>query len=147
MRFELTDAQNQLRTRARELAEGHVAARAAEIDDSRDYPWDTVKLLNEQGFMGMTIAPEYGGQGLTYFDAVLVIEEMAKHCAVTARIVVETNMGAISAVMKVRTSRVVTYCAMKAPSPIALRKSPMTTEKTVTEDPSRYVDRVPAISS
>ncbi|HEY2756354.1 MAG TPA: acyl-CoA dehydrogenase family protein, partial [Pseudolabrys sp.] len=32
-------------------------------------------------------------------DAVLVIEEMAKSCTVTARIVVETNMGAISTVM------------------------------------------------
>jgi 3-sulfinopropanoyl-CoA desulfinase len=99
MQFELSDAQKQLRARARDLAENHVAARAAEIDETRDYPWDTVKLLNEQGFMGMTIPREFGGQGLSYFDAVLVIEEMAKHCAVTGRIVVESNMGAISAVM------------------------------------------------
>ena len=33
--------------------------------------------------MGMTIPEEYGGQGLTYMDAVLVIEEMAKVCGVT----------------------------------------------------------------
>jgi 3-sulfinopropanoyl-CoA desulfinase len=99
MLFELTDAQQRLRARAREFAEGHVAARAAEIDETREYPWDTVKLLNQQGFMGMTIATDYGGQGLTFLDAALVIEEMAKHCAVTGRIVVESNMGAISAVM------------------------------------------------
>src|SRR4051812_13676079 len=47
----------------------------------------------------MTIPIEYGGQGRSYLDAVLVIEEMAKCCTVTARIVVETNMGAISTVM------------------------------------------------
>ena len=41
----------------------------------------------------------YGGQGRSFLDAVLVIEEMAKSCTVTARIVVETNMGAISTVM------------------------------------------------
>jgi butyryl-CoA dehydrogenase len=48
----------------------------------------------------MTIPEAYGGKGLSYFDAVLVIEEMAKACTVTARIVVETNMGAIATVME-----------------------------------------------
>ena len=50
--------------------------------------------------LGMTIAKELGGQGLGYLEAVLVIEEMAKHCGASARIVVETNMGAIGAILK-----------------------------------------------
>ena len=50
-------------------------------------------------FCGMTIPKALGGQGRSFLDAVLVIEEMAKSCTVTARIVVETNMGAISTVM------------------------------------------------
>ena len=47
----------------------------------------------------MTIPTDYGGQGRSFLDAVLVIEEMAKCCTVTARIAVETNMGAVSTVM------------------------------------------------
>ena len=47
----------------------------------------------------MTIPQALGGQGRSFLDAVLVIEEMAKACTVTSRIVVETNMGAISTVM------------------------------------------------
>ena len=47
----------------------------------------------------MTIPQALGGQGRSFLDAVLVVEEMAKCCTVTARIVVETNMGAISTVM------------------------------------------------
>jgi alkylation response protein AidB-like acyl-CoA dehydrogenase len=47
----------------------------------------------------MTIPKALGGQGRSFLDAVLVIEEMAKACTVTARIVVETNMGALSTVM------------------------------------------------
>ena len=47
----------------------------------------------------MTMPKALGGQGRSFLDAVLVIEEMAKSCTVTARIVVETNMGAISTVM------------------------------------------------
>ena len=49
--------------------------------------------------MGMTIPKAYGGPGLGYLDAVVVIEQMAQTCAVTGRIVVEANMGAIAAVM------------------------------------------------
>src|SRR5204862_7835177 len=66
---------------------------------SEQYPWDIVKALTEVGFVGMTIPQAHGGQGRSFLDAALVIEEMAKCCTVTARIVVETNMGAISTVM------------------------------------------------
>jgi len=76
-----------------------VRPRAAEIDRDEQYPWDIVKALNEAGFLGMTIPREYGGQGRSFLDAVLVTEEMAKSCTVTGRIIVETNMGAISTVM------------------------------------------------
>jgi alkylation response protein AidB-like acyl-CoA dehydrogenase len=73
--------------------------RAAAIDRDEQYPWDIVRALTDAKFVGMTIPPAYGGQGRSFLDAVLVIEEMAKSCTVTARIVVETNMGAISTVM------------------------------------------------
>src|SRR5690606_26970966 len=51
------------------------------------------------GFLGMTIPTEYGGRGASFLDVVLVAEEVAKACTVASRIVVETNMGAISTVM------------------------------------------------
>jgi alkylation response protein AidB-like acyl-CoA dehydrogenase len=95
----LTPVQVKLRERARALAEAEIAPRAAEVDASEAYPWDNVRALTRAGFMGMTIPKAYGGRGLSYLDAVLVIEEMAKVCGVTARIVVEGNMGAIDAIM------------------------------------------------
>lgn len=97
--FELTETQRALQEAARTLARKEIAPRAAEVDLSEEYPWDNVQVLTKAGFMGMTIPPEYGGQGLSYLDAVLVIEEMAKVCGVTGRIVVEGNMGAIGAIM------------------------------------------------
>ncbi len=86
--------------RARTLARERFAARAAEIDASEEYPWDNVEALTGAGLMGMTVPRTYGGPGLTYLDAVLVIEEIARACGVTARIVVEGNMGAIGAIMR-----------------------------------------------
>ena len=98
--FELSETQKALQQSARKLAQKEFAPRAAEIDRSEEYPWRNVELLKQAGFMGMTIPQEYGGQGLGYLEAVLVIEEMAKVCGVTGRIVVEANMGAIGAIMK-----------------------------------------------
>ena len=98
--FQLSKEQLNLQNSARELAEARIQKRAAEIDRTEDYPWDNVEDLKNAGFMGMTIPEEFGGKGADFLDAVLVIEEMGKVCGVSSRIVVEANMGAISAVMK-----------------------------------------------
>src|SRR3954470_7234577 len=95
----LTAEQRALQERARAFANEIVRPRAAEIDASEQYPWDIVKALTEAKFVGMTIPESLGGQGRSFLDAVLVIEEMAKGCTVTSRVVVETNMGAISTMM------------------------------------------------
>ena len=88
-----------LQARAREFSQTVVRPRAAAVDRDEQYPWDIVKALGEAGFLGMTIPKALGGQGRSFLETVLVIEEMAKSCTVTARIVVEANMGAISTVM------------------------------------------------
>jgi alkylation response protein AidB-like acyl-CoA dehydrogenase len=98
--FELSDTQKDLQQHARTLALKEFAPRAAEIDRSETYPWDNVATLAKAGFMGFTIPEEYGGQGLGYREVLLIVEEIAKVCGVTARIVVEGNMGAIGAIME-----------------------------------------------
>ncbi|MED5531410.1 MAG: 3-sulfinopropanoyl-CoA desulfinase [Pseudomonadota bacterium] len=103
--IDLTKDQIKLRNTSRELAEVNFLSKAADIDQSEDYPWDNIKILNDAGFMGMTIPTNYGGQGHSYHDAVIVIEEMARCCATMGRITVEANMGAIGAVMKYGTEK------------------------------------------
>jgi alkylation response protein AidB-like acyl-CoA dehydrogenase len=97
--FEYTDVQCQLQNAAKRIAEREIAPRAAEVDRTEAYPWENVKILTEAGFMGMTVPEELGGPGLSYADVIIVIEEMAKVCGVTARIVVEANMGGVGAIM------------------------------------------------
>ncbi|MEQ8829897.1 MAG: 3-sulfinopropanoyl-CoA desulfinase [Alphaproteobacteria bacterium] len=96
---QLTQFQKDLQARAGSLSDGHVRDRAMEIDRTEEYPWDTVEMLSKAGFMGMTIPKAFGGAGLSYLDAMLVIEQLSRNCGVTGRIVVEANMGAISMVM------------------------------------------------
>src|SRR6218665_2182761 len=85
---------------ARALAQAALLPRAAEVDRPEAYPWHTVQALRGHGFMGMTMPVEYGGKGASYLDAVIAIEEFSKVCAASGRIMVESNMGAIGAIMK-----------------------------------------------
>ena len=68
----LTTDELALQARARAFANDVVRPRAAEIDASEQYPWDIVKALTDAGFVGMTIPAEFGGQGRSFLDAVLV---------------------------------------------------------------------------
>lgn len=97
MDFELTAEQQALRGRARELADTVFAERAARWDEREEYPWDNVKDLVAEGFMGLTIPTAYGGQDRPLLDVLLVVEEIARVCGVTARIVVEGNVGTVGA--------------------------------------------------
>jgi alkylation response protein AidB-like acyl-CoA dehydrogenase len=100
MVFRLTEEQETLRARARSFAETVAGPRAAELDRTESYPWETVEALRAEGFLGMTIPKALGGSGKTLLDAVIVIEELSRVCGVSGRIAVETNMGALSAVMR-----------------------------------------------
>ncbi len=94
----LNDDQKAIQAAAVKLAEEVIKPRAAGVDRSEQYPWENVKALTEAGFMGATIPKAYGGLGLSYMDMVLVVEAIARVCGVSARIVVEGNMGAIGAI-------------------------------------------------
>ncbi|HEX3762785.1 MAG TPA: 3-sulfinopropanoyl-CoA desulfinase [Kofleriaceae bacterium] len=96
----LTPEQRALQQRARELAQSQFAPTAADTDRTEQYPWANVALLRDAGFMGMTLPARAGGQGRSYHDAVIVIEEMARACATMGRITVEANMGAIGAIAR-----------------------------------------------
>jgi alkylation response protein AidB-like acyl-CoA dehydrogenase len=97
MDFTLTPDQDELRRRVRDLADTVFAGRASRWDEREEYPWDNVKDLVAAGLMGMTIPRELGGGGRPVLDVVLAIEEVARACGVTARIVVEGNLGVVGA--------------------------------------------------
>jgi alkylation response protein AidB-like acyl-CoA dehydrogenase len=99
MDFGLSSDEIALQQRARAFSREVARPRAAQIDCDERYPLDIVKALGQAGFLGMTMPKALGGKDASFLDAVLVVEEMAKSCTVTARIVVETNMGALSTVM------------------------------------------------
>jgi alkylation response protein AidB-like acyl-CoA dehydrogenase len=94
--FALTPEQLELRALAAELARDVYAPMAAELDaERRPLPDAEVKRLADLGFLGLAIPEEYGGQGGTLLDALIVIEELAKECRPAAFVVFEHNTGPI----------------------------------------------------
>ncbi|MBS0263307.1 MAG: acyl-CoA dehydrogenase family protein [Planctomycetes bacterium] len=56
----------------------------AKIDAEADIPLDTIRGLGAVGVLGATIAPEYGGRGLTQQNYCRMMEVIGGHCAATA---------------------------------------------------------------
>ena len=81
MDFELTEEQRMIRDLARDFAEGEIAPIAARIDESGEFPYETVKKMGAIGLMGLTASPDYGGVGADTVAYVLAIEEISKVCA------------------------------------------------------------------
>ncbi len=81
MEFALTKEQEMVRNTIREFAEKEIGPIAAEIDETSEFPVETVKKLGELGFMGMTVPKEYGGAGLDDISYVISIEEISRVCA------------------------------------------------------------------
>lgn len=99
MRFPLTPEQEAVRARTRALADHEFRERAARWDEREEYPWDNVKRLVEAGLMGMTVPAAYGGPGRDLLDVILAIEQVARVCGVTGRILVDSNLGAVGALI------------------------------------------------
>ena len=48
------------------------------------FPWQNMRQLAALGVLGMSVPEDYGGLGLSILDTVLILEEIAKCCYVTA---------------------------------------------------------------
>ena len=78
MNFELTEDQRMILESAREFAQQEVAPSAVDRDIKAEFPGEIVKKLGELGFLGMMVAPEYGGAGLDTISYVLAMIEISK---------------------------------------------------------------------
>src|SRR5437879_6795375 len=86
MDYELSDAHKLIRDTARRIAREKVAPRAAELDESGEYPHDIFGVFAEAGLLGLTIPEAYGGSGAGFLALALAVEEVAKYCNSSALI-------------------------------------------------------------
>ena len=68
----------------RKVAAEKIAPRAEEYDQSEEFPWENVKLLNSLGLNGVFIPEEYGGTPLSYRGYLQLVEAISRACPATA---------------------------------------------------------------
>ena len=95
MTYRLTDEHLELRALVRELAEERIAPRAAQIDETAEFPWDLKELLAKQDLLGAGFAEEHGGTNLDTIAQSILVEELARADATTSLIPVVQKLGAL----------------------------------------------------
>jgi alkylation response protein AidB-like acyl-CoA dehydrogenase len=91
--YRLSDEQNMLRAAVRALADDKIAPRAAETDETGEFPHDVYAALVRAGFHAVHIPEEYGGVGADAVSACIVVEEVARACAASALIPAVNKLG------------------------------------------------------
>lgn len=95
MNFNFSKEHQMVQTMYREFAEKEVKPLAQHVDESEEFPVETVKKLARYGFLGIPFPKKYGGQGGDNLAYAMAVEELSKVCATTGVIVsAHTSLGA-----------------------------------------------------
>lgn len=90
----LTDEHQQVRAMVREFALAEVAPLAAELDEHKRFPHETVAKLAGLGLLGVPWPEDVGGAGLDYRAYALVVEELSRVCGTTGiTVAAHTSLG------------------------------------------------------
>ena len=92
----LTDEQREIRDLVRTLTRERIAPRAAEIDASTDFPWDTVELLREHQLFGLAFEERHGGADAGALMLLVAVEEVSRACATTGLILAVQELGSLA---------------------------------------------------
>jgi alkylation response protein AidB-like acyl-CoA dehydrogenase len=92
----LNEEQRELRDLVRQLARERIAPRAAEIDETHEFPWDVVELFRDHELFGLFFPEEYGGTGTGTLLSLVAIEEVSKVCATSGLILASQELGSLA---------------------------------------------------
>jgi alkylation response protein AidB-like acyl-CoA dehydrogenase len=84
--YRLTPDQQAIVAQASNIAEKVIGPNADKIDSEGRFPQESIDALAAAGFLGLTIAPEYGGMGQGLRVVCAVVEEIAQRCPSTAMV-------------------------------------------------------------
>ena len=94
MDFALTAEQKMLQDTASRFAADELPAHAKTIEENDTPPTLALrKRFAKMGFMGINLPTTYGGAGLGHFEAVLILEELAKISVAVAFPVFDASFG------------------------------------------------------
>src|SRR3954467_11800561 len=93
--YDIPQELKDFRDTIRQIVKERVLPRAAQIDETGDYPWDIRKLFGDQDILGLPFAEEYGGTGTGTLMLQMAVEEIAKASASRALILMVHELGTL----------------------------------------------------
>jgi alkylation response protein AidB-like acyl-CoA dehydrogenase len=97
--FTLSEDHVTFRQVVRQICEDRIAPRAAEIDETAEFPWDVKEVLAANGLLGLHVPEEYGGSGADTLTFCLLVEEVARVCASSSVIPLVQKLGSMPITM------------------------------------------------
>ncbi|MFU8851527.1 acyl-CoA dehydrogenase family protein [Micromonospora sp. SL1-18] len=88
-----TARHHRLRQKVRAFAEAEVRPRVPEMEASRAVAHEISRLIARQGWIGVTISPEYRGMGLGHLAKTIIIEELARVSGAMGAMVQASQLG------------------------------------------------------
>lgn len=76
--YDLSPEQEMLRKTVREFAEKEIRPVAQKLDEKEEFSYDLVEKMGKLGLFGITVSPDYGGQGLDTLSYIIAVEELAR---------------------------------------------------------------------
>lgn len=95
-----THSHDRLREEVRNFAEARVKPRVPDMEASRSVEHELSRLIAEQGWIGVTIDPQYGGMGLGHLAKTIIIEELSR---------VSGAMGAMAQASQLGVAKIVNF--------------------------------------
>jgi alkylation response protein AidB-like acyl-CoA dehydrogenase len=94
MTWQMTPEQEMLRAAVRRLADEQLRPRAVEVDETAEFPWDSLRAMAKLGLCGLSIPGAFGGAAADAQTLCIVTEELARACPSTAAILMAFVVGA-----------------------------------------------------
>src|ERR1700730_12594265 len=93
--FTLAEEHIALRAAVRQLAEDKIAPRAAEVDETGEFPWDVHEALAKADLTAVPSPEADGGAGADAIATAIFIEEVAQACASSSLIPAVNKLGTV----------------------------------------------------
>src|SRR5262249_37616010 len=88
-----TKRHERLRDEVRAFAESTVRPLIPDMEASRAVQYDLSRLIARQGWIGVTISPDYGGMGLGHLAKTIIIEELSRVSGAMGAMVQASQLG------------------------------------------------------
>ncbi|MFH0845287.1 MAG: acyl-CoA dehydrogenase family protein [Nitrospinota bacterium] len=91
--IDLKEEQRIILNTVKQISEEKIRPRAAEIDETGEFSWETAQIFADNGILTPLLPEKYGGIGAEYLLFSMILEEISKHCASSALLLIAQADG------------------------------------------------------